>query len=265
MLHSVGLAFFLSALFFLGGIFPAEAAILRNLKEGDLGSDVRELQQVLNRDSETRVAASGPGSPGNETEYFGSLTKNAVKRFQQKYASEILAPLGLGVPTGFAGVRTRAVLAGLALSTAEISTSLPPPPSSTQNLNARPQITSVMPPTITESPQQIAITGANFTAAGNEIIVSSEGPYAYKTVLSPDTKTLSFTLRVSVAEAIRAQFRDNPNRKDVMKAILQNMRIGEAPGVAATQIPIVVVVRNANGESSTAPLTIDMSSILQKE
>jgi len=83
-----------------------EDKFTRDLEAGDQGEDVRLLQQLLNRITETRLAPGGLGSSGNETDFFGSLTYQAVINFQNKYRDEILTPLNLTKPTGYVGSST---------------------------------------------------------------------------------------------------------------------------------------------------------------
>ncbi len=80
----------------------------RDLRTGAVGADVKALQQFLNDDETTRVAATGVGSAGMETETFGPMTAAAVSKFQAKYRADILTPAGLVNPTGFFGPGTRA-------------------------------------------------------------------------------------------------------------------------------------------------------------
>jgi Putative peptidoglycan binding domain len=74
----------------------------RPLAEGMAGPDVRELQRFLNAQG-FALSEEGSGSPGNETEVFGDLTVDAVKRYQATYSAEILDPEGLSAPSGVFG------------------------------------------------------------------------------------------------------------------------------------------------------------------
>lgn len=76
--------------------------IQRSLTIGMQGEDVRCLQRYLNW-SGNLVASSGAGSVGNETTYYGSLTAQAVARWQNTNAAAVLTPLGLTSGTGYWG------------------------------------------------------------------------------------------------------------------------------------------------------------------
>jgi hypothetical protein len=82
-------------------IFAASAGFGRDLWLGVNHPEVKLLQQWLNTKG-FKVALSGPGSPGQETEMFGRLTKAALIRFQLAY--------GINPPVGYFGPITRGVI-----------------------------------------------------------------------------------------------------------------------------------------------------------
>ena len=96
------------------GRVDANYVFIRDLELGDTGEDVRNLQVFLNSSVETRIAQSGVGSPGEETDYFGQLTLYAVIAYQNYYASEVLSPIGLSSGTGYVGAKTREHINGTA-------------------------------------------------------------------------------------------------------------------------------------------------------
>ena len=86
----------------LAELIPADYKFEKNLKYGQKSTDVRYLQEFL------KAQGVGVYPEGLVTGYFGSLTKAAVIRFQEKYASDILTPWNLTTGTGLVGKTTRA-------------------------------------------------------------------------------------------------------------------------------------------------------------
>ncbi|MCP6720044.1 MAG: peptidoglycan-binding protein [Patescibacteria group bacterium] len=112
-----------------GGAMSASCSFSRSLTLGATGDDVKCLQQYLNATGNT-LAASGVGSPGNETSYFGPLTRGAVAKWQAansvsqaKYTAVVGATPGVpsvpGVPVPATG------LAVSLASDTQLGTSLP--------------------------------------------------------------------------------------------------------------------------------------------
>ena len=149
---------------FADALIPPTFRFERTLKSGARGEDVRQLQILLNRDSETRVNAPGLiGGAGNETDFFGAATKRAVVNFQNKYASAVLRPAGLTTGTGLVGTLTRAKLNALladSRATAPQQTTATPVQLASGNFNG--QVSSAPPaPTATATTSPISFEELN--------------------------------------------------------------------------------------------------------
>jgi peptidoglycan hydrolase-like protein with peptidoglycan-binding domain len=94
----------------------------RFLKDRDENTEVRELQRALNHLGFT-TAQSGAGSLGSETNYFGTLTRLALQRFQCEHN---IVCEGTAASTGFGtlGPKTRAKLNELLVGST-VQTTLP--------------------------------------------------------------------------------------------------------------------------------------------
>lgn len=84
----------------------------KDLWPGTRDQDVVDLQQYLNNNG-YKIAESGPGAPGQETNFFGRLTRIALTRFQNDHYNEILAGIKFSKGTGIFGPSTRAYINSL--------------------------------------------------------------------------------------------------------------------------------------------------------
>ena len=71
----------------------------KNHQQGDTGGEVMWIQQFLNKNGYA-VSATGAGSPGNESTYFGAKTKAAIAKWQ--------AAAGISPAAGYWGPISRA-------------------------------------------------------------------------------------------------------------------------------------------------------------
>lgn len=133
----------------------------RNLTVGSSGSDVKCLQAILNSSTDTQVAASGPGSAGQETTYFGPMTQAGVVKFQTKYA--------ISPAVGYVGSLTRAQL-----TTVLGGGVLPPPPGTCVGAEGTYTVTLAASPTggTVTAAAGIPVYGIDVKAMGSDVTIA---------------------------------------------------------------------------------------------
>jgi len=139
-----------------GGSAGACPALSRDLQQGSSGADVKALQVFLNGSASTQLAVTGAGSPGNESIYFGPITKAAAMKFQ---AANNVAPVA-----GYVGPITRAAIAAVCGTTPSPTPTPTPTPGTGVSVSAAIQPMNGLAP---DNANRIPFT--NFTlTAGND-------------------------------------------------------------------------------------------------
>jgi peptidoglycan hydrolase-like protein with peptidoglycan-binding domain len=231
---------------------------LRNLKQGDTGLDVRELQIVLNSNPLTQVSQTGAGSPGQETTYFGNATRRAVKVLQEMYKGEILSPLGLSFGSGFVGEKTRIKLNQLSANmTGPASSAASSPGQRPQSLlSGVPVITHLSTTTIGDS-DVLIIYGKNFLPYNN-VIILGELPDKYKAVFTASSTSITINFSSTVTNGLRKNFEkfDKDVKSKVIENITNELSKSSNRG-GGWYFPSSIYVKNDYGTSNSVPVSIN--------
>lgn len=165
-------------------LIPESVSFSQDLFFGQESEDIYWLQVVLNSDPRTQVALTGSGSPGQESRYYGVLTRDAVARFDRLYVGT-LAPDGVKV-SGLLREKLQELIKNTT-STPQIGQSLPSlpePNGGISNTNAL-RVYAAMPYQATLG-DTITIHGTGFESK-NKVII---GKYTINDAPSFDGQTI---------------------------------------------------------------------------
>lgn len=263
----------------------------RNLKQGDRGEDVLLLQKILNADSRTSVAQSGPGSSGSETTYFGPATKRAVIAFQELYADEILILAGLARANGFVGTLTRQKLDAIQHASAAdgdgpiimdshqnmnlssgskktiststnsvstTSTSTRPIGGINQSLLSKVPVITSLASDVIQNGDKIIIYGRNFQPK-NTIFVSIELPGKYVDVPAISSTSTEIVFSSTIAEDFKKSLSNlSSDAKSVVLSKVQSQMSKDTPYKDGWYMSAVVSLKNEYGVSNAVPIKINI-------
>ncbi len=245
------------------GVNAQNVVFVSDLSINSVGEEVLSLQKILNSDTDTRVAESGAGSPGNETNFFGERTRQAVIRFQEKNASEILVPLNLLGGTGIVGSRTRAVLnkiGGFADVNSSENGVEQVDNSFNNNTPLYPRITAVSPGEVSD-PRNAPVTiyGENF-GPKNTVYLSVQDVEMFEGN-STDGKTITLFLNTVFLDIVKNSIDSVPETADPavrQKTIDALKNEFNSVGKNGVYVPAVIFVKNDSGESNKFLININV-------
>ena len=233
---------------------------LRPLRLGDYGEDVRFVQKVLNLSPQTHVAATGPGSPGNETALFGLATRAALMKMQALYASDILTPAGVTAPTGVAGNYTLAKINQLYDAYIKSQKTAQNTARSNYQTTGTPFIISAT-PTALASGGTLHILGKNFTQ-NNTVLVSLENNNKFTGIFSANSTDISFSLNIALSGYMEQGLAKlSPQaRAEAISDLIAKGKFVTGPEAGAAYLPANISVKNENGTSNSVPVLVRILS-----
>lgn len=259
-----------------GVVACAGVTFTRTLTVGSTGQDVKCLQVLMNTNGYT-LAATGAGSPGMETSYFGPATLTAVRAFQTAKG---------WVPANQVGPMTIAALNALIATSPTIPPVVPPV---TGGVEGSITVTKSVSP-ISGQEMNVnataAVAGVDVKATGSDVVVNrldvtfnaisgtscNVRPWTNISELTVSDGTTSKTVAVTQANttevtvgsvySVRAEGLTMPVAKDTTKKLTVSVKAAASlPAGATTCTPTIQVLANGvratdgAGISQTGPAT----------
>lgn len=165
---------------------------MRDLRQGDTGEDVRQLQKIL------KIAETGS---------FDAKTAQSVIEFQDKYAEEVLRPVALTRGTGFVGLWTRLKLNQILLkpdtgTSSSMLTTFPASPLATASTTSEKQTSEYLLVTFASAyyapaGTTITLSGFGFSTQSNTIHIGKK--YQVENVVAKSDSEITLTIPKNVS------------------------------------------------------------------